>query len=222
MKFTIAILVVIILALAVYACTGKPKDKTDKELFAEILNDPRVNTKEVGEREGIRFFQYIENGKTGFRDLDGNIVIKAIYESAEMFSEGYSTVQVNSKWGLIDESGKYIIEPKYEYLGSIHNGLASYRANDKYGFVDISGQERIKPQFEWTGDFSEGLCVVRNKDNKHGFIDTTGNIMIDFQFQYAHPFENGQAKIQMNGLWGAIDKTGSIVVEPKHNYTSDY
>ena len=48
-----------------------------------------------------------KDGKTGFRDLDGNVVIKAIYESAERFSEGYSAVQVNGKWGLIDESGKY-------------------------------------------------------------------------------------------------------------------
>ncbi len=206
--------------LGLFGCDSKPKEKSDKEQFEEILNDSRVNSKEVGEREGIKYFQYMENGKTGFRDLDGNIVIKAIYESAEMFSEGFSAIQVGKKWGLIDESGKYIIEPKFEYLGSVHSGLASYRANDKYGFVDITGQEKIKPQFDWVDEFSEGFCVVRNDKGKHGYIDTTGKIIIDFQFQYANKFENGQAKFELNNLWGAIDKTGKIVEEATHKYAT--
>jgi len=223
MKLTITFGLLILAAIGLLlACNNRPIDKSDKETFEEILNDPRVNSKEVGEREGIKYFQYMENGKTGFRDLDGKIVIKAIYESAEMFSEGYSSVQVGEKWGLIEENGKYIIEPKFEYLGSVHNGLASYRANDKYGFVDIKGKEVIKPQFEWVDEFSEGLCVVRNDKGKHGYIDTTGKIIVDFQFQYAKKFENGRAKFQLNNLWGAVDKTGKIIVEPKHKYTSDY
>ena len=201
---------------------NKPKTKSDKEIFSEVLNDPRINSREVGEREGIKYFQYMENEKTGFRDLDGKIVIKAIYESAEMFSEGYSAVEVDGKWGLIDETGKYIIKPKFEYLGSVHNGLASYRVNSKYGFVDITGQERIKPQFDWVDEFSEGLCVVRNDNIKHGYIDTTGKVIIDFQFQYANKFENGKAKFELNNLWGAVDKTGKIIIEPIHKYTSDY
>jgi hypothetical protein len=223
MKLTITFGFLILVAIGLLlACNNRPKDKSDKDRFEEILNDPRINSKEVGEREGIKYFQVEKNGKTGFRDLDGKIVIEPIYDMAEMFSEGFSAVQVGDKWGLIDESGKYIIEPKFEYLGSIHNGLASYRANDKYGFVDIKGQEKIKPQFEWVDEFSEGLCVVRNDKGKHGYIDTTGKIIIDFQFQHANKFENGQAKFQLNNLWGAVDKTGKIIVEPKHKYTNDF
>lgn len=221
MKLTIVFGFVILLAVAIlYACSSKPKEKTDKEIFEGILNDPRVNSKEVGEREGIRYFQYMENGKTGFRDLDGKIVIKAIYESAEMFSEGYSAVEVDSKWGLIDENGKYIIEPQFEYLGSVHSRLASYRANDKYGFVDIKGQERIKPQFDWVDEFSEGLCVVRNDNGKlgsgeNGYIDTTGKLVMDFKFKYAGKFENGKAKVQIDKDFVLIDKAGNIIADTK-------
>lgn len=209
------------------SCNNKPKKKTDKELFEEILNDPRVNTKEVGEREGIKYFQVEKNGKTGFRDLDGKIVVEPIYDMAEMFSEGFSAVQVSDKWGLIDESGKYIIEPKFEYLGSVHHGLASYRSNDKYGFIDVKGEVKIKPQFDWVGHFSEELCVVRNDHGemgmgKYGYIDMTGKVVIDFQFQFAQIFENGLAKFQHNNLWGAIDKTGKIVEQATHKYTSDW
>jgi hypothetical protein len=78
--------------LEVFACKNQPKEKPDKESFEDILNDPRVNTKEVGEREGIKYFQVDKDGKTGFRDLDGNIVIDPKFDMAEMFSEGYSSV----------------------------------------------------------------------------------------------------------------------------------
>ena len=115
MKISIGILILLIIGIII-SC----KQKSDKEIFESVLNDERVNTKEVGLREGIEFFQIMENGKTGFRDLDGNIVIEPIYESAEMFSENHSAVEIDEKWGLIDKKGNLVIEPKYNYLGSMH------------------------------------------------------------------------------------------------------
>jgi hypothetical protein len=222
MKLVI-IIGLIAIVVGLFSCKTKPKEKTDKEIFEEVLNDPRVNSKEVGKREGIKYFQVMENGKTGFRDLDGNIVIKPIYDNAEMFSEGLSTVQIGNKYGLIDETGRYVLPLRdMEYLGSVHSGLASFRANDKYGFIDTSGQEKIKPQFEWVDEFSEGLCLVRNDKSKHGYIDTTGKLAIGYQFDYACKFENGKAKVEEKKLWGAIDKTGKFVVQPTHDYATGW
>jgi hypothetical protein len=222
MKIVIIIGLIVIIA-ALLSCKTKSKEKTDKEIFEEVLNDPRVNSKEVGEREGIKYFQVMENGKTGFRDLDGNIVIQPIYDNAEMFSEGLSTVQIGNKYGLIDETGRYVLPLQdMEYLGSVHNGLASFRSNDKYGFIDTTGQEKIKPQFNWVDEFSEGLCIVRNDKDKHGYIDTTGKVVVDYQFQYANKFENGKTKVEVNNLWGAIDKTGKFVEPATHKYTSGW
>ena len=204
------------------SCKSKQKDKSDNEQFEEIINDPRVNSKEVGEREGIKYFQVMQNGKTGFRDLDGKIVIEPKFDDAEMFSEGLSTVKVGDKYGLIDEKGNYVLPlTTFESLGSVHNGLASFRANDKYGFVNTAGQEIIKPQFDWVDEFSEGLCVVRNDNGspgtgKHGYIDTTGKLIIDLQFQYATKFERGRAKFEHNNLWGTIDTTGKVIEQATH------
>ena len=221
MKLTVTFVLIILTVIGLLiACNSRPKEKTDKESFEEILNDPRVNSKEVGEREGIKYFQVEKNGKTGFRNLDGKIVIEPKFDAAEMFSEGYSAVQVGDKWGLIDETGKYIIEPKFEYLGSVHNRLLSNRTNDKYGFVDIAGQEKIKPQFDWVDEFSEGLCAVRNDNGKlgsgkNGYIDTTGKLVIDFKFIYAGKFESGKAKAQIDKDFVTIDKMGKTIEEQK-------
>ena len=195
-------------------------DKKKADNFENIINDPRVNSKKVGEENGIKYFQIIKDGKTGFRDLDGKIVIEPKFDDAEMFSEGYSAVKVGNKWGLINEKGEYVIKPTFEYLGSVHNSLASERVNDKYGFVDIKGKERIAPQFEWVDEFSEGFCVVRNSKEKHGYIDTTGKLIIPFEFEYASKFESGKAKIELNDLWGSIDKTGKIIEKATHKYAT--
>ena len=222
MNVVIIIVVFAIIALLL-RCNSMPTDKSDKEIFEEVLNDPRVNSKEIGEREGIKYFQFVENGKTGFRDLNGKMVIKPIYDHAEMFSEGFSTVSIGNKYGLIDENGKYVLPLlEMEYLGTVHNGVASFRANNKYGFMSIDGQERIKPQFEWVDEFSEGLCVVRNDKGKHGYIDLSGKVVLDYQFQYALKFENGKAKVEVNNRWGAIDKTGKFLVQPIHDYATGW
>jgi hypothetical protein len=216
MKLIFGILILSAIAI-LFACNSSPKEMTDKEIFEEILNDPRVNSREVGEREGIEYFQIEKNGKTGFRDLDGNIVIEPIYDMAEMFSEGYSAVTVGEKHGFIDEKGKYALPlQSYKFLGSLHNGLADFRINDKVGFINIKGEIIIKPQFDWADEFSEGLCVVRNDNGKigsgkNGYIDTNGNVVIDYKFEYAGKFENGRAHVQIGKEFVFIDKMGNVV-----------
>ncbi len=214
-------IVIPIISALIISCNTKKKEKTDEEVFKEILNDPRINSREVGEREGIKYFQVMENGKTGFSDLDGNIVIELKFDNAELFSEGYSNVAIDEKWGLIDEEGKFIIDLKYDYLGGVNNGLMSFRLGDEYGFMDIYENVKVKPRYEWVDEFSEGLCVVRNSEGKHGFIDTTGKVVIDFKFDYASKFENGIAKIELNKLWGKIDTSGKIIETPSKPYATD-
>ena len=205
---TIGILFLLIIGIVV-SC----KRKSDNEIFEKVLNDNRINNKEVGLREGIEYFQIMENGKTGFRDLDGNTVIKPIFESAEMFSENHSAVEIDGKWGLIDKTGNYVIQPKYNYLGSLHEGLLSYRENDKYGFIDLNEKVIIEPQFDWVDEFSNGHCSIRNDSGKYQFIDKTGEKVFNKEFDYTQKFENEKAKVQLNKEWVYINTNGEIIKE---------
>ena len=218
------LLVIGVLAVAAMAvlvsCRGKSPERSDKEIFEDVLSDPRVNSREVGEREGIEYFQIMENGKTGFRDLDGNVTVEPIYESADMFSEGLSAVTLTKKGltGYINTKGEMVIPPTFESAGSFENGLAPYRANDLYGFIDRTGKPVLQPKYAWVDQFSEGLCVVRDSAGKHAFIDTAGVALTEFKFQYARAFVGGRAKVQLDNKWGAIDKKGNVVVDFIHKY----
>ena len=56
-----------------------------------------------------------ENGKYGFIDKDGKVVVEAKYDDArEQNDYGYVAVKKDGKWGAIDQFGNMVVEPKYE------------------------------------------------------------------------------------------------------------
>ena len=56
------------------------------------------------------------NGKYGYINNKGDIIIDFKYEDARGFKYDLAPVKINGKWGFIDESGNFKIKPKYEYI----------------------------------------------------------------------------------------------------------
>ena len=72
-----------------------------------------------------------QNGKYGFVDKNGKVVIDYIYDDArEQNKYGYAAVKKDGLWGAIDIKGKIAIEPKYnleknlviDFIGKWHLG----------------------------------------------------------------------------------------------------
>lgn len=56
-----------------------------------------------------------KDGKYGFVDKDGNVVVDYIYDDAtEQNAYGYAGVKKDGKWGSIDKQGKLVQEPTYD------------------------------------------------------------------------------------------------------------
>lgn len=67
-----------------------------------------------------KLFAYKERNKWGFKDKDGNIVVKPIYDMVTEFNEyGYAGIKSKNKWGSINENGDIIKEPTYEVESNI-------------------------------------------------------------------------------------------------------
>lgn len=53
-----------------------------------------------------------KDGKYGYVDVSGNVVVNYIYDDAKEQNEaGYAAVKQNGNWGCIDRAGKLILEP---------------------------------------------------------------------------------------------------------------
>lgn len=77
-----------------------------KELFGgfEAIEMPASETEPVA---------VMKNGKWGFADRDGKMVIDAVYDQARSFSLGMAPVMIDGEWGYIDQNNKMVIEPQY-------------------------------------------------------------------------------------------------------------
>lgn len=77
------------------------------------------------------FLSRNEEGKYGFVDRNGNVVVNYIYDDAtEQNDYGYASIKLDGKWGSVDSRGNIAIEPTYtlddnvlvEFIGKWHLG----------------------------------------------------------------------------------------------------
>ena len=127
-----------------------------------------------------------KDGKWGFIDKNGKVVIEPQFDDAGDFSEGFAQVKKDGKYGFIDKSGKVVIEPQFDNVEYFIEGFAQVEKDGKYGFIDKNGKV-IEPQFDEVGSFSEGFVCVE-KDGKWGFIDKNGKVVIEPQYSSADGF----------------------------------
>lgn len=58
-----------------------------------------------------------QNGKYGFVNSEGQVIVNYIYDDATMQNQyGYAAVKSNGKWGAIDSEGKVVVAPQYYLL----------------------------------------------------------------------------------------------------------
>ena len=78
-----------------------------------------------------KLFVSIKDGKYGYTDKDGNVVVDYIYDEAqEQNRYGFAAVKKNDLWGAINSEGKEVVEPKYklsnylviDFIGKWHLG----------------------------------------------------------------------------------------------------
>lgn len=105
-----------------------------------------------------------ENGKWCYYNLEGQVAIPAIYDSAYRFTDDLAIVIVSGKYGMIDKKGSYVIFPKYEFLEPFSEGLALARLNRKFGFIDKNGKTKIDFAYDYADSFESGRAKVRIND----------------------------------------------------------
>ena len=157
-------------------------DKNGKELF-EISGDAWT--------VGGGLVAFMKNGRMGFVDRQGIVVIKPLYHC-----------DVNWR----DQQFEERITPVSKLMP---NG------KEKFGFIDIGGKTVVDFQYDWAEQFFDGLAMVA-KDGKYGYIDTAGDVVIPLQFDGADHFSEGLAAVETNGRWGFINTNGKIVINPQY------
>ena len=173
------------------------------------------------EKNPSGLFVVTQNGRVGYIDREGEVVIPPQFDRAYGFTDGLAVVEIGGRYGYIDEEGRFAINPRFDDAFSFYEGLAAFKAGDRMGYLDRDGEVVIPPQFEDAGDFKQGLARVR-VGGRHGYIDEEGKFAINPQFDEAQPFSEGRAAVKVGGRWGFIDRDGKMVVPAQYEEAFDF
>lgn len=166
---------------------------------------------------------YQSDGKWGFADAAGEIVIPCQWEDVGAFYNGLARVKQNGNWGYIDTSGELVIEPQWDdafpfFEGFLSKDLAfvvqvNHLNRNKYGLIDTKGNVVVKPQWDSFVPAAEGVAIIVT-DKKYGYVDHTGKVLAIPQYDVALPFSDGLGRAAKGNQWGFITTEGTVAGQP--------
>ena len=161
-----------------------------------------------------------KEGKYGFTDTSGKVVIEPVYDDAESFQEGYALVEKNNVYGYINKVGRVKIDFTYEDASSFFQQAAIVRKNKETYLIDHA-EKKVSGIYDEIADFADHTAIVK-KNNAYGAINQDGEEIIKPTFLYLSDFSENVASFMQNNTYGFINKQGFTVIAPLFNWVSAF
>lgn len=174
-----------------------------------------------------------KNGKFGFIDRKGKVVISIQFEDETYFQKtGLAQVKKNGLYGFINKKGKEIIPIIYQNADEgTSDSLVSLNKRGKWAFFDSFGKQKTEfiydeialTSIDINGEsestfWKNGLILVR-KNGKVAYLDKNLKEIIPFgKYDFGERFnQNRIAIISKNHKYGIINEFGKEIVKPEYD-----
>lgn len=161
------------------------------------------------------------NGKWGYTNEDGEVVIPYRWKDADSFFEDLAFVQdFNDLYGFIDKTGQLVIPCQWKDTDAFSEGLAYVQdTSGKYGFIDKSGCVVIPCKWKDAHSFEKGLAKVQDDEDKWYYIDKKGKTV----WEDVGPLKDGLARARdPQGKYGYIDKDRNVFIPCQWKMAYDF
>ncbi len=184
---------------------------------------------------------FAKDKRRGFINVqNGEIVVKAIYRHAWIFSEGLAAVERENYIGFINPKGEVVIDFLFPYRG---NNLSEFVFHDGHcivadsaqhiGVIDTLGNWVIQPEYD-NISLSKEYAIVSKKGDFKKQVDFEGKVLLDcvidriadisYQAFYTN-LETGAPSYTrttnpnffcyyVNGHCGLVDSNGRFITRP--------
>ena len=205
-----------------YTAVGPFKEELAAVCSGGELDEARVSP--FYEPSGVR------NGKWGFIDRNGQMVVPQKFADVKSFSEdkawvrAYQSDSVLGSWGVIDRKGNWLVQPQFKGGNLYQNGFADAQSEKSglWGIIFPTGQWAVPPKYQSVQQQAKGKAIA--KDKKGTFL-----IAFPGQRELAGPYAairsfNDSLAIVVNpeGLCGVINIEGKLLVPAKYKTISSY
>ncbi|MGI6123093.1 MAG: WG repeat-containing protein [Acetivibrionales bacterium] len=134
---------------------------------------------------GLMMYRDEDTGLFGFKNMQGDIVIKAEYYEASPFLNGYAFVNAasdsyNGLYGIIDTAGNQVLEPKYCGIMRMNNGLIAVGEEiqpdgyNSYMYFEFCKKALYTADLKKSTDFIYNL--VENLDNDNVCVNDDNSV----------------------------------------------
>jgi len=232
-KLLAATLACSVVLTVVLSCKGKNDSSTTYEREYHV-------DWQHGFQEGLGEVEV--NGKWGFINSAGEIVIEPKFNQVFGFHEGIATARSGAIWdkrkaAFLGLAGRWIHinkkgDPAYkksnfhvspdgfsEGLAAVwlaerkSTGFWTYIVEEKWGFINMKGEIVIPVKYhDVRFPFSEGLAAFEDPNLKDGYINHAGEVVIEPCYVLALEFSEGRAAVKKKEGWGFINKHGDVVI----------
>jgi len=203
-----------------FASLGNYKDsadyvkKIDKLLFMRFVDEISVFSE-----NGLAAFR--KNGKWGFINTEGNVVVSAQYDQVYAYTEGLAAVKLAGSWGFIDENGDMVIQNKYASVRSFSSGMAWVKkesGSSYWWFINQSGKESREsysmrssavPE-DFDGNYAYVNCYY---DSDKGTIDKSGKIVSCSHLSFSEGISVISEYESFTYTYGYMNENGDIISE---------
>jgi WG containing repeat len=148
-------------------------------LSSFALNKAAANAQKSVCASEITLFPIWINGKYGYINQKGDIIISPKFRDLGVFNEGLAPARIDGRFGYINTDGVFMIPPIFDYATNFSEGFARVWQEGKLFFIDKNGQKVWNLDINEATDFEKGISMVRvPKDSfwVEKVLDTLGNL----------------------------------------------
>ena len=164
-----------------------------------------------------------KDGKYGYIDMNGKLVIPFKYKEISPFSENGLAFVVceNGLGGYIDKDDNFVIHPIYDSGSTFKFGFAAVSKSGAYTFIRENGKKAVDHTFKYASGFAEcGLAKVQEYDGRQGLMDTTSKpiLMLKNGCELAEFKEDSRiTKFRNNEREALINSEGEFITGLKYD-----
>lgn len=159
-----------------------------------------------------------KDGLWGVISPDGEYVVDAAWEGAEVLSDGTIALYDGALWGLADHDGNILFLPRFQEIKSVGGGLYAYRKADLWGVADTAGKGLTAAVYADVISCNGGefLRLVSQADTYVNATLEEIKIPLTSGIRVSGGFVRGYAAcIDKEGLWGVVSSDGKVVMPPQ-------
>ena len=152
------------------------------------------------------------DGKAGIIGSDGEIIVPAIYDHADVFSQDAYLVYSGGSKTVIRADGSLIFDAsRYRSINMAKNGLSQVWIGEKAGIIGLSGEVILPCEYERIGFFSSGL-IWAEKDGVYSLYSKDGSLIRTGYTSVENRGSDSLAAVGKDGAFGIIDRFGEEIV----------